>query len=362
MRLQIHRGLFWAWRGPGRLQIGLDPNLGVILDGLTATDERLLDALHEGSDLARLRSIATKLAAPEGRVDDLVRTLRSAGVLVGRHTSVGVLRPLRSLSTTARERLQPLARTLALTYPGGDGWDVLAARRARTVAVAGAGATGLQVALGLAGAGVGQVLLHDDGRVRRHDVQPAGYRAEHVGRRREAAGAELLTSAAPHVRTTARGSHVPHLAVIVGTGALDASRVDGLLREDVPHLAVLLRERDAVVGPLVRPGRTCCLRCLDLHRRDRDPEWPRVVPQLAARVPTGEDAVLSALAAALAVAQSLTQLDGRADPSTLGATLEIALPDGTTAARTWPPHHECGCHGLPSSGGGSGTAAVRRRP
>lgn len=346
MRLRIQPGLFRAWRAPGRLQIGIDPAHGVILDGLTSADELLLEALDGGgADLTRVLALAGRLGVGEGRARDLLEMLRRAGVLVPRHTTRS---RFGSMSLHSRELLRPLADTLALAYPGGDGWDVLTDRRTRSVAVCGAGATGLAVAVGMARAGVGQVLLVDDGRVGAGDVRPGGFRPEDVGRRRDVAGEEVLAAAMPQVRTTARADVTPDLVVAVRTGALDASRYDGLLREDVPHLAVLLRERDAVVGPLVRPGSTCCLRCLDLHRRDRDPEWPRVVPQLASRAAAAEDPVLSGLAVALAVAQGLTALDRRTDPACLGATLEIALPDGTTVVRDWPAHHECGCLGLPT--------------
>lgn len=344
MRLQIHPALLRAWRAPGRLQIGLDPRHGVILDGLTQRDELVLDALAGGIDTSRLRALALRTGLPQARVHDLVEALRRAGVLVGRHTPPS---RLRSLPPQVAELLRPHALSLALTYPGGDGWDLVVARRTRTVAVAGGGATGIAVAVGLARAGVGQVCVLDDTRVADVDVHPGGYRPADVGRRREEAAREVLTRAVPSVRTVAPTSTAPDLVVAVRWGGVDASRYDGLLREEVPHLLVLLREHDAVVGPLVRPGRTSCLRCLDLHRRDRDPEWPRVVLQLAARASSAEDPVLSALAAAVAVAQALTQLDGRVDPASLGATLEITLPDGTTAARDWPGHPACGCRSDP---------------
>jgi bacteriocin biosynthesis cyclodehydratase domain-containing protein len=35
----------------------------------------------------------------------------------------------------------------------------------------------------------------------------------------------------------------------------------------VPHLAVSASEAIGVVGPLVLPGQSACLRCLDLTRR-----------------------------------------------------------------------------------------------
>ncbi len=102
-----------------------------------------------------------------------------------------------------------------------------------------------------------------------------------------------------------------------------------------------------VVGPLVRPGHGPCLRCLDLHRGDRDPAWPSVLGQLLGPSSPGrqpEETALSALGAGLAGLQVLAHLDGAAEPAAAGATLESELPDGLIARRDWPAHPSCGCH------------------
>ena len=51
----------------------------------------------------------------------------------------------------------------------------------------------------------------------------------------------------------------------------------------VPLLVTGVRETTGVVGPLVLPGHTGCLRCQHLHRCDRDPSWPHLAAQLAGR-------------------------------------------------------------------------------
>ncbi len=43
---------------------------------------------------------------------------------------------------------------------------------------------------------------------------------------------------------------------------------------DRPHLPLATLGERAVAGPIVVPGRTGCLRCAHLHRRDGDPAWP----------------------------------------------------------------------------------------
>ena len=125
---------------------------------------------------------------------------------------------------------------------------------------------------------------------------------------------------------------------------------DGLIRDRVPHLAVWALEAVGVVGPLVRPGRWACLRCVDLRKADADPQWPKILAQatFAPRVrPQACDTVLAATTAALACAQALALIDraGRAGPgpATVGGTLEVVLPDWQWRRRTWPPHPACGC-------------------
>jgi len=111
-----------------------------------------------------------------------------------------------------------------------------------------------------------------------------------------------------------------------------------------------------VIGPLVRPGRSACLRCVDLRKADADPQWPKIVAQATfARVrPQACDTVLAAMAAALACAQALALIDRplagpdssgpvSSGPATVNGTLEVVLPDWQWRRRTWPPHPACSC-------------------
>jgi bacteriocin biosynthesis cyclodehydratase domain-containing protein len=119
-----------------------------------------------------------------------------------------------------------------------------------------------------------------------------------------------------------------------------------LMRDRVPHLAVSADEAIGVVGPLVIPGRTACLRCMDLTRAERDPAWPLILAQLEGREsnPCACDAPLAAAVAAQAAAQVLAFIDRAvaADPVVNG-TLELVLPGWQWRRRTWPRHPDCSC-------------------
>ena len=112
----------------------------------------------------------------------------------------------------------------------------------------------------------------------------------------------------------------------------------------MPHLVAAVRGQTGVVGPLVVPGLTSCLRCADLHRRDADPRWPALAAQLTAAEPPPSGATVTCLlTAATAALQVLAYLDGTGAPGTLDATIELGPPDHAPRLRRWTAHPACGC-------------------
>lgn len=356
VRPQLLRGLPRAWRDAGTLQVGLGPTSGTVVSGLLPGDEAVVNALDGTRTLEQLRLVALEKGVDANRVEAIVRVLHEAGVLMtwrGRSTDrvdVG------GLPQSARRRLAPDAEAWAVAYPGaGDGVRVLADRSHRHVRVDGDGRVSDAVVTTLAAAGVGRVTRSATGRVRDGDVLPAGVGASDVGTSRAAALRQAVARARgdeAHGEREAPTSPLrPDLAVLVADDVLDSRRGDELLRQDVPHLGVVVCADRAVVGPLVLPGRTPCLRCLDLHRRDRDPQWPQVLAQLlsgqARRTSGRAETALATAVAGLVCLQSLVQLDGHATPATVGRTLQLALPDGLVERRAWRLHPACGCARLP---------------
>ncbi len=138
----------------------------------------------------------------------------------------------------------------------------------------------------------------------------------------------------------------PDAVVLVAAQALHPRRAAAWMREDIPHVGIVLGAGEAEVGPLVLPGQSACLSCVAAHERDRDPAWPLVTAQLIGR----EDPVGPAgLAAEAALHAGRLLLTGRG-----GLSLRLTLATGAEH-RHWERHPECSCE----SPGGIVTANVR---
>lgn len=315
-----------AWRAPGRVQIGLDPDGGFILDGVTPVQERLLEALARGVDIRALHRLGTRHGVTKAAVDDFVDLLARRGAVV----------------TQAPEGYGHLTAVAAAQSAGGSAgaWDVLEHRRRSTVLVIGGGSpAGLDLIRLFQGEGVGQIVIDDDTPVTSADLATGPYRDDDLGcPRMHALASRYPTVRAGRVRDGLR----PTVAVLVADWAVSPRHYEPLLREDIPHLGLVLREHTALVGPYVVPGRTGCLRCTDMYRADRDPDWVTVLAQVGEARRRGRPGLLQRLTTTTACAQTLGALDGRT-PATLGCTLELSLAHPVPTVRAWPAHARCGC-------------------
>ncbi len=334
------------------MQLGVAPGPAVVLAGVDEGDELLLRSLDGAHDLRQLQQLAHGSGLGAARVPALLALLASAGLLVDSGAGPADRAHLTLLGPLPRARLVPDADALTLVL-GTDGQRLAASRGRRRVVVRGAGRIGALIAGTLTAAGVGEVELVDERVVRAGDVLPGGASHDDVGGSWVAAAQRARARLEPAARATGHTADPADLVVLVAEGALDARAGDDLVRRDVPHLGVLVAPDRVAVGPLVLPGTSACLRCLDLHRRDRDPAWlhllaqllvlrPRVTGSPGGTGPLGETA-LSTMAAGLAALQVLGQLDGQLRPDAVGRTLEVSLPHGAVRRRSWTAHAACGC-------------------
>lgn len=139
----------------------------------------------------------------------------------------------------------------------------------------------------------------------------------------------------------------PDLTVVAGAcREPDRAVLDRLVHDDQPHLLIRPHGEGAVVGPLVEPGRSPCLRCLDVVRTELDPGWPRQLAQLCRQV-QHPDPIWSRWAAAVAVRAIWTCLAGR-DGDLAGRTIEFDPWIGRPVTRQWPRNPDCGCGWTPA--------------
>ncbi|MEU4618948.1 hypothetical protein AB0G04_03055 [Actinoplanes sp. NPDC023801] len=336
-------GLPRFWRGPGELQLGLDPAHAVVLELPDRRAAAVLDLLDGRHSERLVLSRAAELGVPATEALTLLDLLHSVGLVL---PSPALLPP--ALSAATRHRLTLEAGALALgaagpptrTRTGPSPARVLRQRRAARVVVSGHGRLGATIAVALAEAGVGHVHPELSGVVGSTELTGSPLRPEDVGApRRVAVEAAILRTApgtAVHPVRRTPASLIVQLAHDEPPGLLAA----GYAARRQPHLAVAVRDGVAVVGPLVPATGAPCLNCVNLHRRERDEGWTGA----SATTPGGAElcAVTTLLAAtAFATGEVLAFLDGSA-PETLGTAVEISAP-GRFRRRTWAPHPACGC-------------------
>lgn len=160
-------------------------------------------------------------------------------------------------------------------------------------------------------------------------------------------GPRALTDAVAGGLRAAGAVATPHgdLHVLLAHGALRRDRTDPLVREGVPHLVAVATPWGWDLGPLVVPGLTACLRCVDAALGERDPRHAVVVDQVArAAPPVQTSPPLLAIAVGWLVRDVVAYARG-GRPTTWSASVRLseAPEDQPWAVRTWLRHPHCGC-------------------
>jgi bacteriocin biosynthesis cyclodehydratase domain-containing protein len=359
MRPVLKTALRRLWRDHTTLQFGVRPERAVLLRGVGDRAARLIAAIDGTRDVDALRATAAGLGLDAAFADRLLALLVDARIVDDAATSPVALA---RLSVAERDRLAPdLASISLLSATADGGLATLAARRRTRVGVVGAGRVGASAAALLAAAGVGHVVVDDDGVCAPADCAPGGASVGDVGASRSAVGRAVVQRASGSTQPRPfEPTDRPDLVILAPRAGVAGPRLgDQLLRDGVPHLLAGVNETTAVVGPLVVPGESACLRCLDLRRTDRDPAWPLIAAQLAAqpsRAPTTAcDVALASLAASVTALQALSWIDAAGSPplpATFDGTLEVTLPDWRIRRRAWSRHPACGCHWSQRCAGG----------
>lgn len=286
--------------------VGLDPDTALVVDGLPPHLSALLDRLGVRTITDDLVAEASARGVDPEMTLALLRRLLDAGALV-------------------------------------DAASVERAARARTDGVAivvGRGPLAVGIVAGLLHSGIGTVYTHTGGTVRGSDLG-TGYSDVERGTPRAAATKAAVRRLLPGADTRSPPVRAVADLVVLADEVPDPVQVATLRADRVAHLAVRMRDGTGIVGPLVLPGRTACLGCLDLARSALDARWPVVAARLIGRAGVADPACVTATVG-LAVAQAVAAMEG-GRPPTLDTTLELDVGAGTLLKRRWAAHPECPC-------------------
>ena len=338
MRPALKAGLLPVWRDRDTLQFGVDPRRAVAVGGLGQT-AAVLSLLDGSRDRDGVIAAAVAYGVPAEAADRVLAVLAAAGVLDDFPARMHASLP-GSCAPGWRPSWPPPRWPTRTGTAGRGRWRGGGPPTSGCTARAGPArawpASWPPPASGTSAAPIPEP-------AEPADLAPAGLILADLGSPRQDGAARAVERAAPEVRTGDDGS-VPDLVILTGPTLPDLT--GQLLRDRVPHLALRTGEAIGVVGPLVRPGRSACLSCVDLRKTEADPQWPKILAQatFTRSRPQACDTVLAAMTATLAAAQALAFLDRPGTvPVTADGTLELVLPDWQWRRRTWPPHPACRC-------------------
>jgi len=300
-----------VWRSDTCVEMGWPPH-SMRIDDVDPSHLGWLLALQGDHDVDH----AISSGAEQGLRPALMRRLLDTAVRCGLVDDAGAMPlSLRDAPLHVRDHLASEVAAVRHLHGGTEhAREVIDRRRSAEIAVQGASPVADAVALVLTSAGIGNVVQEG-----------------------------VVHSASKRHRRTAL-DRVCH--VLCDLPHPDTAADPDAMALDIPHLAVAVTGTCAVIGPLVLPGRTSCLRCRDLHLADADPAWPRVAVQWSSRRPGPAAAGLAHLAGAWAALQALALVD--AGPRgvhvpTLDGALVVRLPGADVSRASRPPHPLCGC-------------------
>jgi hypothetical protein len=305
-RPRIVPGLAVLRRRAGEIQVGLDPSRATVVGGLP---ESVVAVAGRLTGHRTAEDLLAEVGADGPAFEHLLRLLGDEGLLEDATTEVDE-------------------------------------HQGSAVAVHGEGRLAVSVACLLAAAGVGWVHVAARGAVGPEDTG-SGYLAEDLGRSKASAAAAAVRRVGRRVRTGRFDARRrPDLVLLTDAVVPDPELVGVLTADGVPHLPVHIRDGVGIVGPLVVPGVTSCLRCADLHRSEIDGCWPSIATQLAGRPQHGDLACVAATAG-FAAAQALESLrwsrSACAHPQAWNTTVEIDIAAARTRYRGWRRHPACPC-------------------
>ena len=136
----------------------------------------------------------------------------------------------------------------------------------------------------------------------------------------------------------------PAATVLVADYVHHPHWVNELTRWSHPHLPVVFSDQEVLVGPVITPGVTPCLMCLESHRRETTPFWLEMGSQLWGRESPLHTPAIHGVVGSL-ILGFLTGSLGWEEAS-LSREAVFRPPEQTTTWRDISFHPSCACRGV----------------
>lgn len=317
---RINKALPTAWVTPTTIQIGLGANQ-LRLENLTEAEQRIVASLYSGIVQGQENVLDSTIGANPG---DTLKLVERLGPLV-RTEQRPAFGPWQEVA------FAEIARA-ALDY-NVNGEMVLAERWQRSIHIDQLDKTGLMLTKALLASGIGKVVSHDSGKVLRTDLGELGYPPKALGMDRHLVATSILEELAlPNssnriIDLNLRSNSEIKLsfAITVGHLALNPRTYSRWLARDVDHIGITFNLDFAQISPVVIPGKTACLNCLQELAVDKDEYWPVIATQLLELPRMRDDAAALLAACGLACRAILRRIDEQSGFKQITATQEQCL-------------------------------------
>ncbi|MDO5746099.1 MAG: hypothetical protein Q4P66_00315 [Actinomycetaceae bacterium] len=201
------------------------------------------------------------------------------------------------------------------------------------IRVTGLDRVGFLLARQLVNAGATHIILQDSKPVTHWDIHP--YPESMLGVLRESAAASLLQSPDCYVY---RRLDTIDCDILVRPYRSDMLWAAHNMSKNRMHLPIILSEADITIGPLVKPGSTCCLRCVELNM-----EHHRIpVDHHDITHHSGVESILGSYGAALAAREVLSAVAGLSS-ALENASWRVRADTPFPIVTSWDIDPHCGC-------------------
>lgn len=244
-----------------------------MLTNLKNSDFRLLEYLEAGISNSQVQHLPQMASADSHETKDLIQRLD--GVLSKTSSFLPQLP-----ETEIERRFSEIMRLYLLDVE--DPAEALRARAKLKIFISSLNRTGLTIAKAMSASAITGVFTADHSKVSESDTLDMGYPRDSLGRQR--VGSIKVNEPNLEIRLHSRAStafDLCDLAVLISNDVVEPESYQTWMSRDVPHISICYTEAGVEISPIVIPGLTACLACVELHRISSNANWVSIATQLS---------------------------------------------------------------------------------